>query len=59
MINPTPEEIRRARRFTGLTLKKSAEICQVDIRTWQRWEAGERKMAPGYWELFQIKTKEK
>ncbi|HAZ61178.1 MAG TPA: transcriptional regulator [Gammaproteobacteria bacterium] len=26
-------------------------------RVWQQWEAGDRRMHPAMWELFQIKIK--
>lgn len=52
----TPADIREARLAAGLTLKAAAALVHVDIRTWQRWEAGEREMSPAHWELFQIKT---
>lgn len=31
-------------------------MIHCGLRAWQKWEAGDRKMHPAMWELFQIKT---
>jgi DNA-binding transcriptional regulator YiaG len=57
--NPTPAEIRAARDRAGLTMKEAAELIYSTLRTWQDWEAEgdtNRRMHPGLFELFQIKT---
>ena len=51
----TPEEIKEARFRAGLTLREAADLVRVNIRTWQKWEAGERSMHPAFWELFTLK----
>lgn len=51
----TPEEIKKARVNAGLTLREAADMVHVNIRTWQKWEAGEREMHPAFWELFTLK----
>lgn len=56
--NPTPEEIRDARGALGLSQRAAAELIHATERAWQEWEAGNRRMHPGLWELFQIKRKE-
>jgi hypothetical protein len=33
-----------------------AEMLHVSLRAWQLWEAGNRKMPPGLWELCVIKA---
>ena len=55
MQTPTPTEIKQARKKVGLTQTAAAELIYKNIRTWQQWEAGDRKMDPAYWELFIIK----
>jgi putative transcriptional regulator len=59
--NPTPAEIRAAREAAELTQEQAAELIHATLRTWQNWEAegGEesRRMHPGLFELFQLKTK--
>jgi DNA-binding transcriptional regulator YiaG len=55
-VSPTPDEIRRARETSGLSQSQAAATVLVVLRTWQRWEYGERQMPPGLWELFQLKT---
>jgi len=30
-------------------------LVHVALRTWQQWEAGDRRMPPAAWELFCIK----
>jgi len=57
MNNPTPKEIKQARLNAGLTQTKAANLVHCGLRTWQQWEAGDRKMHAAMWELFNIKTK--
>lgn len=60
-VPPTPQEIREYRQSIGLSQTAAAELIYSTLRTWQGWEADEaadwnRKMHPGLWELFLIKT---
>lgn len=54
--NPTPEQIRQARSAAGLSQAAAANLIHGTERAWQEWEAGNRRMHPGLWELFQIKA---
>lgn len=54
--NPTPEEIISARKAAGLTQTAAGGMVHTTCRVWQQWEAGERRMHPGFWELFLIKS---
>ena len=56
--NPTKEHVRAAREAAGLTQTAAARLIYSTMRAWQEWEAGNRRMHPGLWELFQIKTGE-
>lgn len=51
----TPEEIKRVRLASGLTQTQAAELVHVTLRSWQRYEAGEKRIHPAMWELFLIK----
>lgn len=53
--NPKPAEILRAREDAGLTQQQAADLLFSSWRTWQDWEAGERRMPPSAWELFRVK----
>jgi len=53
---PTPEKIKAARKAAGLSQSVAAELVHSKLRTWQQWEAGDRKMHPGLWELFRLKN---
>ncbi len=53
--NPTPAEIRAAREDVGLSQTEAAALLHTTCRTWQQWEAGDRRMHPAFWELFVIK----
>jgi DNA-binding transcriptional regulator YiaG len=53
--NPKPAEILRAREDAGLTQQQAADLLFSSWRTWQNWEAGERRMPPSAWELFNAK----
>ena len=58
--NPTAAEVRAAREEAGLTQTQAAALVHATARNWQQWEqeAGSnvRRMHPGLWELFRIKT---
>lgn len=53
------DDVRKARDAAGLTLGAAAEIVGVELRSWQRYESGERKISNGLWELFLIKISKK
>lgn len=53
--NPTSEEIRGAREAAGLSQTAAGALVHTTCRTWQQWEAGDRRMHPAFWELFNIK----
>lgn len=57
-LNPTPENIKSARTVAGLTQNEAAQVVHVNLRTWQKYEAGNQKMMPGLYELFLIKTEQ-
>ena len=56
-IPPEPDEIRAARAAAGLTQTEAGDVVHASLRTWQQWEAGDRKMHPGLFELFKLKTR--
>lgn len=56
--NPTPEEILAARTAAGLTQTQAGELVRSTCRRWQEWEAGDYRMHPGLFELFQLKTRQ-
>lgn len=56
MNSPTKEEIRVAREAAGITQAQAGALVHANLRSWQKWEAGERAMHPAFWELFQIKA---
>jgi DNA-binding transcriptional regulator YiaG len=53
---PSPLEISAARAAAGLTQTEAAGVVYVELRTWQRWESGDRDMHPAMFELFMITT---
>lgn len=60
--NPAAAEVRAAREAAGLTQAQAAGLVYASLRNWQQWEQQEganvRRMHPGLWELFRIKTSE-
>ena len=54
--NPEPSAIRAARDAAGLTQTQAAQLIYSTMRTWQQWEAGDRRMHPGLFKLFEIKA---
>ena len=43
-------------QYTSLTQTQAAHLVHASLRSWQQWEAGDRAMPPGLFELFMIKT---
>jgi DNA-binding transcriptional regulator YiaG len=54
--NPSPEEITAARQAAKLTQTEAGQLIYASLRTWQQYEAGDRRMHPAFWELFEIKV---
>lgn len=55
---PQPSEVIAARNASGLTQTEAAHRVYSTLRIWQDWEseAADRRMRPGLFELFLIKT---
>lgn len=53
--SPSSAEIREARQAAGLSQSAAGALVYVGVRTWQKWELGERAMMPAVWELFLLK----
>lgn len=56
MKQPASDEIRAGREAAGLTQSAAAALVHANLRSWQKWEAGERAMHHAFWELFLIKS---
>jgi DNA-binding transcriptional regulator YiaG len=54
---PEPAVIRATREAAGLSQTAAGAIVHTTCRTWQQWEAGDRRMHPAFWELFLLKTR--
>lgn len=46
---PSPETVKGFRAYYDITQQAAAELAGVDIRSWQRYEAGDRIMPPLRW----------
>lgn len=53
---PAPDAIRDWRHERGLSASEAAALVHSTQRTWQHWEAGERRMHPVMWELAKLKA---
>ncbi len=53
--SPQPDQIRELRESLALTQQEAARLCCVNIRSYRRWELGERHMPAGTWQLFKFK----
>ena len=53
---PKPDEIRKAREHANLSRTAAAALIYKSVRTWEKWENGERAMDPAFWELWRIKV---
>jgi putative transcriptional regulator len=54
---PKPEEIKALREALGLTTREAANLIYATATAWSAWEAGEKMMHAGLWELFKIKVR--
>lgn len=52
---PEPSLISELRKVSGLTQAQAADLIHATRRGWQEYEAGNRRMHPGLWELFCLK----
>jgi DNA-binding transcriptional regulator YiaG len=55
---PRPEEIAKARSDAALTRKEAAALIYKSATAWKKWELGERRMDPAYWELWKINVRD-
>ena len=55
-ISPTPSDLKAFRLGAGLTQTEAGAIVGAALRTWQSWEAGDRKIPSAKWELFFLKV---
>lgn len=53
---PTPENIRKARKNRGLSEGAAGELIYVSRESWRLYEKGTTKIKLGLWELFLFKT---
>ena len=53
--HPTPEQVRAARDKAGLSSAQAGALVHTTARVFQQWAAGDRKMHPAMWQLFQLK----
>lgn len=53
---PAPAKIKAMRKACKLSQTAAGALVYSALRTWQQWEAGDREMHPGLWELFLIKS---
>ena len=59
MQQPTPEQIKNARLAAKMTQKQAAETLYINLKSWQKYESGDRSMYPAFFELLLIKTGQK
>jgi putative transcriptional regulator len=53
--SPTTEQVKSVRVSAGLTQTAAAALLYKRVRHWQKWESGENKMDPVFWEFFLLK----
>jgi hypothetical protein len=53
---PRPARVATARAVAGDTQLEAAVRVRGSKRSWEKWESGERRMHPGLFELYCIKT---
>lgn len=55
MINPTPRQIKEARKEAGLTQPQAGKLVNRALSTWQAYEGGTLDFPPELWEIFLIR----
>ena len=53
---PTPSDLKAFRIGADLTQTEAGALVGAALRTWQSWEAGDRKMPSAKWELSCMKV---
>ena len=53
--NPSAIEIRAERESAQLSQTAAAALIHASLGAWQKWEQGDRRMHPAFWELFKLK----
>lgn len=54
--HPSIKQVKDARAFAKLTVPQSAALVYLSRRMWHKYESGEAKMHPAFFELFRVKT---
>ena len=54
--SPSADQIKAVRQNAKLSRKEAAAMLHASVRTWEKWEVGERRMHPAFWELFKTKV---
>lgn len=63
MDSPNPDQVKafrasvqeRASLGVAQAQERCAALVHTNPRSWRKWEQGERKMHPAFWELAKIK----
>ena len=56
-MNPTPKEIKQARKRAKLTQRGAAALIYKEAYSWAAWEQGRNNMHWGDWVHFHSKAK--
>lgn len=53
---PSVKQVKDTRAFAGLSVPSSGALIYVSRRMWHKYESGEAKMHPAFFELYRVKT---
>lgn len=51
---PTPSDIKDLREQTGFTQAKTAHLCRIGLKTYQKWENGVASPSQSAWAIYQF-----
>ena len=51
-IPPTAQEIKQLREVTGFTQAKTAHLCRIGLKTYQKWEQGHASPSQSAWTIY-------
>ncbi len=54
---PLPDDIKNLREQTGFTQAKTAHLCRIGLKTYQKWESGVASPSQSAWTVYQFELR--
>ncbi|ENU24226.1 hypothetical protein F993_01542 [Acinetobacter proteolyticus] len=56
---PAANEIKQLREETGFTQAKTAHLCRIGLKTYQKWEQGDASPSQSAWTIYMFELRAK